>query len=279
LFAARALAYRRSPMTSTAALERPEGAERGGSGRGRKRLGVFAAAWEICKKDARIELRTREIIATAGVFAIVVGVLASMSYFVHPKYNRATAAGTIWITVFFASVLSFSRIWQRERDESALTSLLVAPIARGSIFLGKALATFATILTVTIPLIALTMFFFAIDFSPPDDAVRDPRAVHDPAIVHELAFAALVVMGTAALALIGTLFGVMTVRTRARDLILAIVLFPLLSPALVCGVAGTRNAFEAQPFDDYGGFLALMGLFVFVGLAVGLALFGALVDD
>jgi heme exporter protein B len=245
----------------------------------RRSVGLFAAAWEICKKDARIELRTREIIATAGVFAIVIGVLASMTYFVHPKYNRATAAGTIWIAVFFASVLSFSRIWQRERDESALTALLVSPIPRASIFLGKALATFATILIVEVPLILLCMFLFAIDFSPPDNAMRDPKAVHDPATVHAMAFVALIIMGTAALALIGTLFGVMTVRTRARDLVLAIVLFPLLSPVLVCGVAGSRNAFETQPFDDYSGFLGLMGLFVFVGLAVGIALFGALVED
>src|SRR5215831_17285747 len=121
-----------------------------------RRLGVLAAAWEICKKDARIEWRTREVVATAGVFAIVVGVLASMTYFVHPKYNRATAAGTIWVAVFFASVLSFGRIWQRERDESALTGLLVAPIARASIFLGKAMATFATILVVELPLVLLT---------------------------------------------------------------------------------------------------------------------------
>jgi heme exporter protein B len=247
--------------------------------RERGRLGVLGAAWEICKKDVRIELRTREVLATAGVFAIVIGVLASMTYFVHPRYNRATAAGTIWIALFFASVLSFSRIWQRERDESALTSLLVSPISRASIFLGKALATFGTILIVELPLIALSMFLFAIDFTPPDGTVRDPHAANDPTAVHALAFSALMVMGTAALALIGTLFGVLTVRTRARDLVLAIVLFPLLSPVLVCGVAGTRNAFETQPFSDYGGFLALMALFVFVGLAMGIALFGPLVDE
>jgi heme exporter protein B len=250
-----------------------------GRARGRTHLGVFAAAWEICKKDARIELRTREVIATAGVFAIVVAVLASMAYLVKTEFNRVTAAGTIWIAIFFASVLSFGRIWQRERDESALTGLLVSPIPRASIFLGKALATFVTILIVEGPLVLLTMFLFGIDFTPPDNAIRNPHAVHDPASVHALAFLALLVMGTAALSLIGTLFGVMTVRTRARDLVLAIVLFPLLSPMLVCGVAGTRNAFETQPFDDYSGFLGLMALFLIVGLAVGIALFGALIDE
>jgi heme exporter protein B len=245
----------------------------------RRHLGVFGAAWEICKKDTRIELRTREVVATAGVFAVVVGVLASMSFLVDPKYNTATAAGTIWIAVFFAAVLSFGRIWQRERDESAITGLLVAPIARASIFLGKAVATFAMIVVIEIPLVLLCMFLFQIDFSPPEGATRALGAVHDPASTHVLAFGAFMAMGTLALALLGTLFGVMTVRTRARDLVLAIVLFPLLSPVLVCGVAGTRSAFETQPFGDYRGFLGLMGLFVVVALAIGIALFGALVED
>src|SRR5688572_28572886 len=133
----------------------------------RREPSVLGAAWEIAKKDARIEMRTREIVATAGVFSVVVGVLASMAYQINRDFDRATAAATIWIAVFFASVLSFSRIWQRERDESALTGLLVAPIPRASIFLGKAMATFAMILTIELPLVVLCMFLFAIDFTPP----------------------------------------------------------------------------------------------------------------
>jgi heme exporter protein B len=123
------------------------------------------------------------------------------------------------------------------------------------------------------------MFFFAIDFSPPDNAMRAPGSVNDPASTHLLAFTGILVLGTLALSFVGTLFGAMTVRTRARDLILAIVLFPLLSPVLVCGVASTKSAFSSEPFSDYSGFLGLMALFVFVGLAVGIAVFGALVDE
>src|SRR4051794_37152107 len=93
-----------------------------------KRPGALAVAWEICKKDVRIERRTGEIVATAGVFSIVIGFLASMVFHVEdPKSAPSTAAGTIWITIFFAAVLSFGRVWQRERDESAMTGLLVAP--------------------------------------------------------------------------------------------------------------------------------------------------------
>lgn len=227
-----------------------------------RRPGALAAAWEICRKDLRIERRTGEILATAGVFAVLVGFLASMAFRIEDKTNASTAAGTIWITIFFASVLSFGRVWQRERDESALTGLLVAPIPRASIFLGKALAAFGMIVLVEVPLVALTAFLFHIDLL---------RAIGE--------ISAFVATGTLALALLGTLFGAMTVRTRARDLVLAIVLFPLLSPVLVCGVVGTRKVFEAQPAETWTGFLGLMGVFDFVALAAGIGLFGALVDE
>jgi len=236
-----------------------------------RRVSVIRAAWEICKKDVRIEARTREVVSTAGVFSIAIGFLASMAFYVDDKTNAAVAAGTIWITIFFASVLSFGRLWQRERDEAALTGLLVAPIPRASIFLGKALATFGMIVVIEVPLILLCMFLFRIDFpTKPDGQAWE---------LHLGAFLGLVVMGTLALSLLGTLFGAMTVRTRARDLVLAIVLFPLLSPVLVCGVVGTRKAFEVQPFELYSGFLGLMAMFVFVALAGGVGLFGALLDD
>jgi len=244
------------------------------------RPGALAIAWEICKKDVRIERRTGEIVATAGVFSVVIGFLASMAFHVDDRTNAATAAGTIWITIFFAAVLSFGRVWQRERDESALTGLLVAPIPRASIFVGKALATFGMIMVIELPLVALCMFLFQIDFSTPSSStVLDPNAPRDTASAHLGAFLGLLVMGTASLSFVGTLFGAMTVRTRARDLVLAIVLFPLLSPVLVCGVVGTRKAFELQPLDSYSGFLGLMGVSVAITLALGIGLFGPLVDD
>jgi heme exporter protein B len=223
---------------------------------------AVAAAWEVMRKDVRVELRTREIVATAGVFAIVVGFLASIAFHVDDRTNPAVAAGTIWITIFFAAVLSFGRVWQRERDESALTGLLVAPIPRASIFVGKALATLLMIAAIEIPLVALCIFLFQIDL-----AEAAPS------------FVGLLVMGTAALSFVGTLFGAMTVRTRARDLVLAIVLFPLLSPVLVCGVVGTRKAFEHQPLETYSGFVGLMAASVVVSLALGIGLFGPLVDE
>jgi len=227
--------------------------------------GALAVAWEIFCKDVRVEKRTGEIIATAGVFSMVVGFVASMAFHVDDRTNPAMAAGTLWLTLFFSATLSFSRVWQREREESALTGLLVAPISRAAIFVGKAAAAFAIVTIVQIPLVALCMFLFQVNIFV--------------SLMHCAFFVGLLTMGTAALCLVGTLFGVMSVRTGARDLVLAIVLFPLLSPVLVCGVAGTRRMFELQPLDAFAGFVQLMLLAAFVAAVLGAGLFGALVDD
>jgi heme exporter protein B len=131
-----------------------------------------------------------------------------------------------------------------------------------------------------VPLVLLCMFLFRVDFlgKARGDVLLE-RVARLEAPTHEGAFLALLVLGTLALSLVGTLFGALTVRTRARDLVLAIVLFPLLSPVLVCGVVGTRKAFEAQPIDSYSGFVGLMGMSAAIALALGIGLFGALVDD
>jgi len=89
----------------------------------------------------------------------------------------------------------------------------------------------------------------------------------------------VLVLGTIGVAATGTLFGAMTVRTRARDLVLATVLFPLLSPTLVSGVAATREILSGAPFAEITDYLVLLGVFDVVAVAGGLALFGALIDE
>src|SRR6202012_2615846 len=120
--------------------------------------GPFRAAMLVLHKDLAIELRTREIVTTAGFFAALVAVLASVSFYSGPDTTVRVAPGALWLAIAFSSILALGRTWQRERDESALTGLLVAPIPRASIFLGKALGVFAFVTAVeciVVPVVAL----------------------------------------------------------------------------------------------------------------------------
>jgi heme exporter protein B len=220
-----------------------------------------AGALAVAGKDLRIELRTREIVTTAGFFAALVAILASVAFYGGMTTTLQIGPGAIWLAVAFASILALGRTWQREREESALVGLLVSPVARGSIFVGKAIGVFAFVTVVELIVVPVVALLFHVELLD----VAGPLAV-------------VLVLGTVGVAATGTLFGAMTVRTRARDLVLATVLFPLLSPTLVSGVAATREIFAGAPFADIHDYLLLLGTFDLVSVLGRIALFGALVD-
>ena len=218
--------------------------------------------WTIAAKDLRIEIRTREIVTTAGFFASLVAIMTSVAFSTGAATTTRIAPGAIWLSLAFSSVLALGRTWQRERDDGAMTGLLVTPIARASLFLGKAIGVFVFVTAVeliVVPIVALLFHVALLEVATP--------------------LAAVLVLGTIGVAATGTLFGAMTVRTRARDLVLATVLFPLLSPTLVSGVAATREIFLGGGFSEIRDYMVLLSTFDAVGLLGGIALFGALVDD
>jgi heme exporter protein B len=224
--------------------------------------GAVACALAVAGKDLRIELRTREIVTTAGFFAALVAIMASVAFYSGAVTTTRVAPGAIWLAVAFASVLALGRTWQREREDSALLALLVSPAPRASIFAGKAIGVVAFVTMVECIVVPVVALLFHIELG---------------SII--LPFGLVLGMGTIGIAATGTLFGAMTVRTRARDLVLATVLFPLLSPTLVSGVAATREIFLGAPFEEIRDYLVLLGTFDFVAVAGGLAMFGALMED
>lgn len=221
-----------------------------------------AAVWTILAKDLTIEVRTREIVTTAGFFGVLVALMASVAYATGTATTVRVAPGTLWLSVAFASVLALGRTWQREREDSCFIGLLTAPISRAALFLGKAAGVFlfvTAIELVVLPVVALVL--------------------HVELLEVGWQIAILLVLGTIGVAATGTLFGAMTVRTRARDLALATVLFPLLSPTLISGVAATREILQGAPFSDVSDYVLLLVVFDVIAIAGGVAMFGALVDE
>ncbi len=217
--------------------------------------------WLILQKDLAIELATKEIVTTSGFFAVLVATIASLAFLGGADVRQRVAPGVIWVAVAFAAVLALSRAWQRERDDGALNGLLVSPVARSAIFAGKALGLSIFLLAIEAIVIPVTALFFQIDLMEVGPGL--------------LIFCLLVTPGLAAS---GTLFGAMTVRTRARDLVLAAVMFPLLTPSLLAGVAGTRELFYGATISEVFDYFALIGVFDALFVMGGLGMFGLLIE-
>ena len=188
-------------------------------------------------------------------------IIASIAFFGGKDSARAIAPGVIWVSVAFTSVLALSRTWQRERDESALLGLLVMPVHRSAIFAGKAIGVAAFIAVVELIVVPTASLLFAIDLQR-----------------HAAGLALLGLSAIPGIAASGTLFGSMTIRTRARDLVLAAVMLPLLAPCILTGVAGTRALLDGAPLDQLSDYFLLNGMFGAVFVAGGLALFGTVIE-
>jgi heme exporter protein B len=219
-------------------------------------------AWWIIKKDWLIELRTGEVVITGGFFAIVVTVISSLAYYAGPATKNQVAAGVIWLATAFAAVLSLSRSWQREREEGALDGLLVSPIFPSALYAGKAVGICLFLFVIELIVVPTCTLFFSLDLGE-----------------HAAALAVICAAATPGVAASGALFGVMTVRTTARDLVLSIVLFPLLAPTLLAAAVATRELFSGVPLNELTDTLGIMLMFDLIFIAGGLGLFGSLAEQ
>lgn len=225
-------------------------------------MSLVRHALAIARKDLVIELRVREVVPTMTLFGTLIAVLSSMSLFVGPETSALVAPGVLWIAVAFAGTLGLARTWDREREEGALRAVLLSPASPAAIFLGKGIGALAFVLVtelVVAPLVALLL--------------------HAPVFDHLGAFAALLLLGTVGFVAAGTLFGALVARTRARDLLLAVVLYPLVSPALLCGVVATRDLFGGKAFGEIADWFKLLIIFDLVFIAGGVALLPTLLDE
>ncbi len=215
----------------------------------------------ILGKDILLERRTREITTTSGFFAVLVVVTASVALQSGNETATRVAPGVAWISIAFAAVLAIGKTWQRERDHDALRGILVSPIARSAIFAGKAAGVLVFLALVELIVFPTVAVLFGIDLLQMGPGL-----------------AVIAMFATPGIAATGTLFGAMTVRTSARELILATVLFPLLLPTLLSATAATRELFSGAPLKELHDYLLIMAVFDVVFTVAGLGLFGELIE-
>tara|TARA_B100000315_G_scaffold85107_1_gene77980 strand:+ start:67 stop:738 length:672 start_codon:yes stop_codon:yes gene_type:complete len=193
-------------------------------------------------KDILLELRSRELVVSVFVFGLVVVVVFNFALNVTPQRVAVVAPGILWVAFAFAGVLAMSRAFVREREQGGLEGLLLTPVSRDAIFLGKAAASFLFMLLVEAAL--LPIFAALLDFS----AVS-------------LALVLTIVLATLGFALVGTLFSAIAVQTRSREILLPVLFFPVILPVIVGAVEASKRAIGGETVVGLGHWLPLLGAF------------------
>jgi heme exporter protein B len=215
----------------------------------------------VAGKDLRIEMRGRYALGAVLPFAATLLVSFGLSLGPGRLFLQQTAPGLLWMAVTFAAVLASRRAYESEAEDGAFEGLLLAPVDKAAVYLGKVLAVSAQLLVLEALVLALTAALF--DLSLGGDVGR---------------LVAGFVLGTLGLAGVGALFGALDVSARAREAVFPLLVLPLAAPVLVAGVKTTALATGVQ-VADAGGWLGLLVAFDVVIVAAGTLVYGHLLED
>ena len=225
---------------------------------------MFArVVWLILRKDLTVEVRSREIAYTTIFFAVSCVLIFAFALVKEGKPPEDGAAGILWIAIAFAGTLALGRAFERERQAETLRALLLAPVERASIYLGKLLGILALLAgaeLVLVPLIALLY--------------------QAPLLQYPGWLALILLTGTLGFTAVGTLFAAMLVRARSRDVLLPVLLYPITVPVIIAGVRGTAALLQPDIDLELVRFwIALLVAFDVVFVTLALWTFEPLMTD
>ena len=217
--------------------------------------------WALIRKDLQIEFRTKETLASLLLLGLLTLVVLSFAFDPTSELRSEAAPGALWVAVIFAGVLGLNRSFLAERENECLQGLLLCPIDRGTIYLAKAVGNFVFMMVAQLFIVPIFVFFFNLPMTGMGGVFLT---------------VALGVLGFAAL---GTLFAAVTVRTRAREVMLPLLLLPLVVPIFIAGVQVTAHLLAGKPLAEVAPWVNLMLGFDVIFLVVGWLVFEYAVEE
>ncbi len=196
-------------------------------------------ALAIFRKDVMVEARTRETISGVLVFALVVAFVFKFTFDPAPRVIALIGPGIAWVAYVFAGIVGMSRTFVFERDRGTLEALLLAPVPREAIYLGKLAGAFTIMIVVEAAMLPVFVVLHDLSF-------------------FSLPFVATAVLATLGLAAVGTLFSAIAVHTRARELLLPVLFLPVALPIIIAAVASTSLLLEGGGWRAIEEWLRLM---------------------
>jgi heme exporter protein B len=209
---------------------------------------MLAILW----KDFLIELRTKETLGLLLMLGLLILLVLSFAFDPTSAMRQAAAPGVLWVAIVFAGVLGVNRSLLQERENACLDGLLLGPIDRGTIYLAKALANFFFMVAANVVLVPIFIFFFNLPFWSTLGRL-----------------APVLLLGLLGFAAVGTLFAAVALRTRAREVMLPLLILPLASPLIIASVQASAALLGDAEWSAVGHWLRLLGAFDVVFLVVG----------
>jgi heme exporter protein B len=206
---------------------------------------VLAIVW----KDVLAELRTKEMFSSMLVFALLLVVIFNFSFELRVDNLAQVAPGVLWVTFAFASTLELNRSLSLEMENGCLDGLFLAPMEPSAIYFGKMLGNLIFISIIEALMLPIFSALFDLNLIQP-------------------ALLLTIFLGTVGIAAVGTLLSAIAVNTRAREVMLPVLLFPIVLPAVISAVKVTAGILDGLPMSDLTPWLRLLIGFDIIFLVV-----------
>jgi heme exporter protein B len=219
---------------------------------------ILAIVW----KDIVAELRTKEMFSAMSVFAVLVIVVFNFAFDLRISGERVrqVAPGALWVAFAFAGVLGLNRAFVLEKDRGCLEGLLLAPMDHTAIYFGKMISTVLFMLVVEALVLPVFTAFLGVN-------------------LFDLRLVLVIVLGTVGFAGVGTILSAMTAQTRAREVLLPILLLPVAAPVLIAAVKATAGILDGLALGEIAFWLQLLVAFDIIFPAVAFMTFDYVVKD
>jgi len=224
------------------------------------KTGFFKAAFAIAAKDFRAELRSRELISSMGLFVLLSVLIFSFALELNRQARAEAIGGVLWVTVVYASILGLNRSMAMEREQGNFEALLIAPIDRSAIYIGKLIGNTAFTLAVALPLMPLMTILYNVATITPEVIV-------------------VILLGTFGVTVIGTLLAAMTVQTRSRETLLPIIMLPIVLPSLLAAVRATNAILSRAPAAQWSDWIVILVVLDIIYFALCLVTFRFVMEE
>jgi heme exporter protein B len=225
---------------------------------------------QIAKKDLLAEFRTKQMLNSMVIFALLVIVIFSFAFgneatiFIpnlKKKIIDILAPGMLWIAFTFAGMLGLSRSFAGEKEEGCLDGLKLCPVDRSDIYNGKVLSNTVLMLLMEIATLPIFIVLFSYDIN------------NLPGLI------VVIILGTFGFIFVGTLLSALTVNTRTREILLPVILFPVLIPVILSAVTATAVMLANGDLSDISGELQILVVYDIIFFVVAQMVFEHTIED
>jgi len=219
-------------------------------------------AYLLLCKDLLLELRRRDSLLTMFFFGTLLLFVFHFAFDMPPDKVAELAPALLWLAFLFTGTLGLAQLFQAERDNHCLDGLLLSPLDRGALFLAK--TGFNLMLMLAVEVVVIPLFWILFNLSGWN-------------LLPQLFLVTL--LGTVGFCVLGTITAAITLRARARELLLPLVLFPLMIPVILATIRCMETVLKTGSFGDATPWLRLLLGFDVIFLTIGVLIFDWVIES